>query len=179
MLYYLMFLNIYSWEKLTFWKLVVKLNFSERKFEEMHYLWRTKMHKVYLGKTLFWHYYLQLSFIYKNLSQISFKLLCSGHKRLLSGFLRKWGWFQGHNVRFPKYLGKKIKIETRFCRWDSTDNNDNNILLSLENPCTFLLAKEKTWKRVFNTNCELFQNRTEQIMPFKTTVNWLRDLLYP
>ena len=37
-----------------------------------------------------------------------------------------------------------------------------------------MLAKEKTWKRIFNTNSELSQNRTEkQIMPFKTTVNWL------
>ena len=39
---------------------------------------------------------------------------------------------------------------------------------------TFLLAKEETWKRVFNTNGELSQNRTEkQTMPFKTTVYWL------
>ena len=29
-------LNIYYWEKLTFSKLVGKVNFSERKFEEMH-----------------------------------------------------------------------------------------------------------------------------------------------
>ena len=66
------------------------------------------------------------------------------------------------------------KTKTRFCRWKSTDNNDINIFLSLENPCTFLLAKEKTWKRIFNTNSELSQNRTEkQIMPSKTTVNWL------
>ena len=28
--------NIYYWEKLKFWKLVGKVNFSERKFEEMH-----------------------------------------------------------------------------------------------------------------------------------------------
>ena len=28
--------NIYYWEKLTFSKLVGKVNFSERKFEEMH-----------------------------------------------------------------------------------------------------------------------------------------------
>ena len=111
------------------------------------------------------------------MSQISFKLFCSGDKRLLSEFLRKWGWFQGHNERFPKYLGEKLKFQktkTRFCRWKSTDNNDINIFLSLENPCTFLLAKEKTWKRIFNTNSELSQNRTEkQIIPFKTTVNWL------
>ena len=43
----------------------------------------------------------------------------------------------------------------------------------MENRCTLLLAKEKTWKRVFKTNSELSQNPTEkQIMPFKTTVNW-------
>ena len=55
-----------------------------------------------------------------------------------------------------------------------TDNNDINIFLPLENPCTFLLVKEKTWKRIFNTNSELSQNRTEiQIMPSKTTIKWL------
>ena len=61
-----------------------------------------------------------------------------------------------------------------FCRWKSTDNKDINTFLSLENPCAFLLVKEKTWKLIFNTNSELSQNRTEkQIMPFKTAVNWL------
>ena len=44
----------------------------------------------------------------------------------------------------------------------------------MENRCTFLLAKEQTWKRIFNTNSELSQNRTEkQIMLSKTTINWL------
>ena len=49
-------------------------------------------------------------------SQISFKLLCSGDKRLLSEYLREWGWFQGHNERFPKYLGKKLKLKKN---WDT------------------------------------------------------------
>ena len=31
-----------------------------------------------------------------------------------------------------------------------------------KNPCTFLLAKEKSWKCVFNTNCELSQSRSEK-----------------
>ena len=44
----------------------------------------------------------------------------------------------------------------------STDNNDINMFQSLENPCTFLLAKEKTRKHIFNTNSELSQNRTEK-----------------
>ena len=101
----------------------------------------------------------------------------SGDKRLLSEFLRKWGWFQGHNEHFLKYLGYKLKSqknETRFCRWKSTDNNDINIFLSLENPCTFLLEKEKIWKRILKTTSELLRNRTEkQIMPSKTKINWL------
>ena len=111
------------------------------------------------------------------LSQISFELFCSGDKRLLSEFLWKWGWFQGPNERLPKYLGKKLKfqeLETQFCRWKSTDNIDINIFLSLENACTILLVKEKTWKCIFNADSELLQNCAEkQIMPFKTSVNWL------
>ena len=106
------------------------------------------------------------------MSQISFKLLCLGDKRL---FLK--GWFQGYSESFPKYTGSKLKLqktETCFCRQKSTDNSDINIFRSLENPCTFFLAIEKTWKRIFNTNGELSRNRTEkQIMPFKTTANWL------
>ena len=35
-------------------------------------------------------------------------------------------------------------------------------------------AKENSCKRIFNTNSELSQNRTEkQIMPSKATVNWI------
>ena len=57
------------------------------------------------GKLLFWHYYLQLSFVYKIVSHISFKLFCLGDKKLLSDFLTVWGWFQWHKERFLKYLG--------------------------------------------------------------------------
>ena len=34
--------STYYWEKLTFSKLVAKVNFLGRTFEEMHYLWRAK-----------------------------------------------------------------------------------------------------------------------------------------
>ena len=34
--------NIYNWEKLTFSKLVGKVNFSERKLKEMDQLWKAK-----------------------------------------------------------------------------------------------------------------------------------------
>ena len=54
------------------------------------------------------------------------------------------------------------KTETEFCRKKNTDNNDINIFLSMENPCTFFTSKEKTWKHIFNTNSELSQNCTEK-----------------
>ena len=119
----------------------------ERKFEEMHYLWRAKRYKVYLSKRLFLHYRLQLFFVYKTLRQICLSLFCLGYNRILLEFVKKWGSFHGHNGRFPKYLHYKLKFqksETWFCWSKSTNNNDINIFLSLENPCTFLLAKEKT-----------------------------------
>ena len=37
----------------VFSKLVGKVNFSERKFEEMYKLWRAKMYEVYSGKPFF------------------------------------------------------------------------------------------------------------------------------
>ena len=46
----------------------------------------------------------------KPVSQISFNLFWSGHKRLLSEFLTKSSWFHGHDERFLKYLGEKLKF---------------------------------------------------------------------
>ena len=68
---------------------------------------------------------------------------------------------------------------SQFFRWKSNNYNNIVIFLSLKNSCTFLLVKEKTWKSIFNTNSELSQNRTEkQIMPIKTTVNWLLNYIW-
>ena len=66
---------------------------------------KSKKVKALLGKHLFWVYNLQLSFVYKTMSQISFNLFFLGDKRLLSEFLWKWGWFHELNERFPKHLG--------------------------------------------------------------------------
>ena len=86
--------------------------------------------------------------------------------RLISGTY--WTFLQIH------WLKKKKNPKIWFWRWKTTNNNDINIFLSLENPCTFLLAKEKTWRRIVFTNSNLSQNRTEkQIMPSQTTINWL------
>ena len=72
------------------------------------------------------------------------------------------------NIVFPQISWLKIKFhktETWFCRWKSNDYN-NNIFLSLENPCTFLLDKEKIWKRIFNTDSELSQNHKEKCQKY-------------
>ena len=50
---------------------------------------RAKRYKIYSRKRLLWYYRLQLSFVYKTVSQIYSNLLCSGDKSLLSEFFRK------------------------------------------------------------------------------------------
>ena len=150
--------NIHYWEKLTF----SKVRFSRKENLKKCTSFEKQKGAGYIReKALFWHYRLQLSCVYKSVSQISFYLFCSRDKRLLSEFLRKWGWFQGHNERFPKYLGQKSNFQktvTRFCRWKSNDDNDSIVFLSLENRCNSLFAKEKTWKSIINTNSKLSQN---------------------
>ena len=57
--------------------------------------------------------------------------------------------------------------------------NNINIFLPLENPFTYLVAKEKAWNRIFNTNSELSQNRSEkQIMRYKITNLLSNDICY-
>ena len=72
----------------------------------MHWLWRAKRYTGFSGKRLFWQYYLQLPFVYKTVSQISLKFFCSGDKRLLSEFHRKWGWFRDIINVSPNILAK-------------------------------------------------------------------------
>ena len=87
------------------------------------------------NKRLFWNYCHQLSFVYYAVSQIS-----SGDKRLLSELFRKWDW------NFKKW--KFQKTETQLCRRKSNEYNNIIIFLLLENACTSLLWKEKTWKLI-------------------------------
>ena len=127
--------------------------------------------KVYPGRPLFWHYYLQLSFVY---SCPCLRFLLNCFVRVIKGFHQS---FLQNEVDFREIQTfSQIscqKTETRFCRWKSTDN-DINIFLSLENT-----EKKKTWKRIFTTNSELSQNRTQkQIIRFKTIINWLFNDIY-
>ena len=91
--------SIYYWEKQTFSKLLGK------KISRDALVLKSKKVQGIFGETFILALCLQLSFVFKMVSQISFNLFCSGDKSLFSEFLRKRGWFQGHNERFPKYLG--------------------------------------------------------------------------
>ena len=120
---------------------------------------------------------LKMSFVYKTVSHIFLKLFYLGEKRLLSEFLRKWGWFQGHNEHFPKYLGSKLKFQKlRNGFVDERALKTTTVISSChwKTLVPFCLQKEKTWKHIFSTNSELSQNCSEkQIKLFKTTVNCL------
>ena len=137
-------------------------------------------------KVIFWGTFVltlpSSAVFYKTMSRISFNFFRRGDKKLLSDFMRKWDWFYEHDVHFPKNIGSKLKFqksETLLCRWKSNDCNDINIFLSLKNPSTFLLAKEKTRKCVCKTNCEFLQSTEKQFILSKTTVNRLfSDICY-
>ena len=91
--------NIYHWEKFDVLQISI---FSEKKIWRNALALKSKKVQGIFGET----FILALSsFVYETMSQISFNLFCSGDKRLLSEFLRKWGWFHEHNERFSKYLG--------------------------------------------------------------------------
>ena len=52
-----------------------------------------------IGKMLILALFSSAVFHLQSMFQISLKLFSLGDKRLLSVFLRNWGWFQGHNER--------------------------------------------------------------------------------
>ena len=92
--------NIYYWETLTFSKLVEKENLSERLIWRNALALESKKVQSKFGEKFILAFFYAAVFL-----QISFNFFCSGDKRFLSEFLKKWGWLQGHNERFPKYLG--------------------------------------------------------------------------
>ena len=71
-----------------------------KKIWEMHYLWK---YKVYSGKRLFWHYRLQLSFVYKTVSR--FLLICFDWE--IKGFYQS---FLGNEVDFTDIMNLSPNI---------------------------------------------------------------------
>ena len=98
--------NIYYWEKLIFSKLVWEVNFSEKNLKKWAGFEEQKGTKYTHGNFYFgiWHC-LQLSFVYKTVSQIYFNLFCLGDERLLSELGNEVDFRYIHNEHFPKYLG--------------------------------------------------------------------------
>ena len=104
--------NIYYWEKLMFsklrfsWKENLKKCSSFEGQKGTRYIWGN----IYFG-IIFFGCLLST----KLCLNFFFNLFCSGDKRFLSQFLRKWGWFNGHNEPFPNILNKNLN----FKKWDS------------------------------------------------------------
>ena len=71
-----------------FSKFVEKVNFLERKFEEMHSFEEQKG-TTYIQENVYFDIIIFSCLSFTKLSQISFKLFCLVDKRLLSEFLRK------------------------------------------------------------------------------------------
>ena len=66
-----------------------KIKFLGKKIWRNALALKSKTVQGIFGKRLFWHYFLQLSFFYKSVSQNFLNLFCSGDKRILSQFLGK------------------------------------------------------------------------------------------
>ena len=98
---FVLYFDVFQVFTFTFSKLVVKVNFSERKFEWRNALaLKSKKVQFIFAETFILALLSPVAF----LLQISFNLFCSEDKKLLSEFLRKWGWSQGDNERLLEYL---------------------------------------------------------------------------
>ena len=61
-----------------------------------------------------------------------FLLICFAQKIKGLDFMRKWGWFHGHVIRFTKNLSSRLKhqkTKIRFCR------SKNNVTTTLISSC--------------------------------------------
>ena len=97
-----------------------------------------------------------------------FTLFCWRDKRFLSEFLKKWGWFQGHNgIVSPNILPENENVKNlRHGFKDQIAMIKTTLISSCHCKTHILFCLQKTWKRVFNNNNELSQDRAEkQIMP--------------
>ena len=80
-----------------------KSKFPGKKIWRNARLWQAKKYKLYSGKRLFLHYYLQLSFVCKTVPEISFKLFCSEIKGFYQSFL-------GNDVDFSDIMNDPLNI---------------------------------------------------------------------
>ena len=132
----------------------------------MHYLWRVKRYKVYLEKHLLKHYHLQLSVIYKNMSQISFNLFWLGNKGFYQSYLRNEVDFANIMNVSPNILSKSQNFKKlRHSFVDKWTMSTTTLTSSChwETLVPFCL-KNKIPESTFLTNSEFLKNRTEKIL---------------
>ena len=108
------------------WKENVKKCTSFEEQKGTRYIWGN----IYFGIIVF------NSLSFKKLC-LEFLFICFALEILLD-FMSKWGWFHIHDVHFPKNLSSRLKFKK--LKHSFVDNI--KIILSLEIPCTFLLAKK-------------------------------------
>ena len=124
----------------------------------MRQLWRAKRYKVYSGKRLFWHYCLQLPFVYQTISQISFNLLYSGDKGFYQSSL-------GKEIDFREI----INVSPNILAQNQNFKKLRNVFVDERELITTTLTSSCHWKTLF-----LSQSCTEkQAMSPKTAINWL------
>ena len=141
--------NIYYWEKLTFWKLVGKVNLKEN-------LKKCTSFDEQKGTRYIWRNIIVFSCHSSTRACLRFLLICFAQE--IKGFQSSLG----NEVEFWDIINISLKNYGGFSGWKSTDSNDVNIFLSLKNPfllnflknLNFWLAKGKTWKRICNINSE-------------------------
>ena len=137
--------------------------FPERKFEEMHQLWRAKRYKLYSGNVYF------VIIIFSCLSPTT-----QGLTGLLICFARQIkGFYQrslGNEVDFKDIMNisSNIMAKNKYFKKLRHGFVQARAMISatLKSSCHWktiiVIAKEKTWKNIFSTNSELLHNRTEK-----------------
>ena len=115
---------------------------------------------VYSEKSLFWHYYLQLPFVYKTVSQISLNCFV----REMKGFYRS---SLGNEFDFRDIMNVSQDILAKNQNFKKLRQSfvDERALITttLLSSCHWktlvpFYLRKKTRKRIFNINSELLQN---------------------
>ena len=159
--------NIYLWEKFTF----LKLRFSRKENLRKCSNFEEQKRKRYIRGNLY-IYIIVFSCLFSTKPCLRFLSNCFIQE--IKGFCQS---SFGNEVDFRDMMNVSLNISAKNWNFKKLRHyfvNERAMIKTKLMSCTFLLAKEKTWKRTFNINDKLSQKCTEkEIMPFKTTVNWL------
>ena len=127
----------------------------ERKFEKIHYLWKAKRYKVYSGNIYFG--IIIFSCFWSTVPCLGFLLICFDWE--IKGFYQS---SLGNEVDFtdtmnvsPNAMARNLDFKKLRHGFVDKRTVITTTLTSSCHPCTFLLAKENTWKHILTLNSEL------------------------